>query len=382
DRIAATARARGLTIADPDGDPSPGTVAFAIGAPAALGYQADTLPYFGRGFDDAETAAIGACETAVALSVVARAEDVAELHRTAAALARDGAAGARGWIVDQYSAEIFTRAAFDKARPADLGLDVTRLLVIHAVPADELIFLETRGMGRFGLPDLYLPGVPTSYAEDLMMVLNVTAQTLVDQHQVTTDGVLAVDARKVAASLGGDVATLPPDLGKVTWTATWSTGDDDEDPSAGLIELTPPGGNTPAHLREVVVGFFGSDPDEIHQVADDDPEMLAARDRARAALAALAPHFAQGVPAMERLLVKAPFKTDGGGAEWMWVEVTAWTGGTMAGILINEPAQVSGLHNGDRVEVQVAELFDYLHQRADGTTAGGETNQILERRGR
>ena len=66
-------------------------------------------------------------------------------------------------------------------------------------------------------------------------------------------------------------------------------------------------------------------PAHIHDIASHvaDAVLMDAMDEE--ALAALAPHFAQGVPAMERLLVKAPFKTDGGGAEWMWVEVTAWT---------------------------------------------------------
>lgn len=78
--------------------------------------------------------------------------------------------------------------------------------------------------------------------------------------------------------------------------------------------------------------------------------------------------------------MKAPFETDDDGVEWMWVEVTQWNGAKMKGILQNAPRAISGLQRGATVEVEVASLFDYLHDRADGSSAGGTTNDILERR--
>ena len=41
---------------------------------------------------------------------------------------------------------------------------------------------------------------------------------------------------------------------------------------------------------------------------------------------------------------------------------------------------ISNLREGARVEVEVADLFDYEHTRADGSQAGGETSRILQSR--
>ncbi len=97
-------------------------------------------------------------------------------------------------------------------------------------------------------------------------------------------------------------------------------------------------------------------------------------------MAKLEERFARGIPDLEHLSVKAPFTTDGGGLEWMWVEVTQWNGAKMKGILQNEPREIAGLQRGATVEVEVESLFDYLHDRGDGSTAGGTTNDILQRR--
>jgi uncharacterized protein YegJ (DUF2314 family) len=116
--------------------------------------------------------------------------------------------------------------------------------------------------------------------------------------------------------------------------------------------------------------------------ATDDATLNAARDRARVALAKLAPHFGNGVPDLERLLVKGPFTTNSGQIEWMWVEVSRWDGDTLSGVLVNEPFQPSSVTAGDHVSVKLGDTFDYTWQKRDGTVEGGETDAILERSGR
>ena len=63
----------------------------------------------------------------------------------------------------------------------------------------------------------------------------------------------------------------------------------------------------------------------------------------------------------------------------MWVEVHAWHNKRLSSMLANQPFSIAALKEGAEVMVDQDELFDYTHRRADGTSAGGETNAILER---
>ncbi len=92
--------------------------------------------------------------------------------------------------------------------------------------------------------------------------------------------------------------------------------------------------------------------------------------------------FADGVPDMNNLAVKAPFATASGGTEWMWVSVTSWKGDTIRGVLDNDPYDVPSLKHGSKVEVNESAIFDYIYRKADGTQMGGKTVEImLKRRG-
>ena len=98
-------------------------------------------------------------------------------------------------------------------------------------------------------------------------------------------------------------------------------------------------------------------------------------------LPAVATAFRAGLPLGERIIVKAPFKTDDGSIEWMWVGVTGWTGEVLTGRLENEPYQVKALHLGAKVDVKQASVADYVW--IDGTgkkKEGGESAAILQRR--
>jgi uncharacterized protein YegJ (DUF2314 family) len=352
------------------------------------GLTPERLRYFGRGLSAADAAAIAKAHDAVTIMIAGPAEQVPEMVRGSAAVARSSAAAVHGWIEDLVTGETFSRAKLDETRPDHFALDVEHTVVVHQVSDDDgTAFLESFGMVRFGLPELYLRGVPRSFLEDATELFDAAAQTLVERGGLAHDGVIEVDVASLREGVWPgkhDALVKAGAPGKVTFTATWSLADQAGEPDAQPeIELSLPGGPVAEQLHAAIVGFSGARRDDVKGVAPDDAELDAARARAQKELAALAPHFAKGVPELERLLVKAPFRADGdgdGGLEWMWVEVHGWKGDRLTGILVNEPEHVSTLHEGARVEVHQQDLFDYLHTRADGTTAGGETNRILEGR--
>ncbi len=98
---------------------------------------------------------------------------------------------------------------------------------------------------------------------------------------------------------------------------------------------------------------------------------MALRTRVRSA-------YLAGLPAGDSLLVKAPWDTPSGGVEYMWVQVTSWSGDVLVGTLVNDPWEARGVRKGDRAEVPVRRVFDYLWRHADGTREGNGTAPFLE----
>jgi len=106
--------------------------------------------------------------------------------------------------------------------------------------------------------------------------------------------------------------------------------------------------------------------------------VLAASKTAVAQLPKLREAFNKGLQPGEYILVKASFARRGGN-EWMWVEVTRWSGDAIDGLLKNEPVDVPGLHAGQMVKVSQAKVFDYIRRYPDGREEGNETGKIIRR---
>src|SRR6185312_10584015 len=94
----------------------------------------------------------------------------------------------------------------------------------------------------------------------------------------------------------------------------------------------------------VLADLFGYD--ESIQFTKHDDVLLAASREARKRLPELMEMFNNGLETGYSLLLKAPFKTDDGGNEWMWIEVTKWDEEGIEGILQNEPYNIPDLKSG------------------------------------
>ena len=109
-------------------------------------------------------------------------------------------------------------------------------------------------------------------------------------------------------------------------------------------------------------------------------ELEAASAKAREQLPELRRAFTKGLNPGEVLLLKAPFATPDGGNEWMWIEVTNWTDeASPIGTLQNKPFDIPDLQSGQEVKIKTAEVFDYIHKKADGTSEGNETGEIIRK---
>ena len=71
-----------------------------------------------------------------------------------------------------------------------------------------------------------------------------------------------------------------------------------------------------------------------------------------------------------------PVPNDPESGEHMWIEVESIDDDNVSGILLNDPVEISGLRNGDKVTRSLSELSDWLYATESGSE-GGFVERIL-----
>jgi uncharacterized protein YegJ (DUF2314 family) len=349
--------------------------------------DASQLQYLAKGLSDAEVAAVPASTSVAVMRFSARTGDAMTQLRRAHALATSLAASTGGLVWSEDARLVFGADAWQTRGHAldDDPPDVQPLFVVHAYRADTNagIRLVSLGLGQLGLPDLVIEDAAQAEGERCMIAINLAAQLLAEGAQPDANGLLVLDVGQVknaAAKKRLQAAVSEKGTGK--GTVRLVVGErDDGDAENRLWRIDFPGdGAYHERLATTVGGIFGRH-DEALGGRTDDAELLAASRKAKADLPALRARFAKGLAERDHLLMKAPFKTDDGDHEFMWIEVRTWQGGRVQGVLTDEPFQVSTLHAGASVEVEEKDVFDYILFHADGTEEGNYTTPILEKRG-
>jgi len=258
-----------------------------------------------------------------------------------------------------------------------------KLLTLHSYRKYEYCRSITFGMQRFGLPDLVIEDSPCSNVNSASQLLTIIAQLLLEGNQlegtkflVDLDALKNKEFKNITATILNDNATK-----KATINFNTSVPMEEGDPMNTIFRVdfnNKDFKNPQAYESEVYKQVFGID-DEITHVSHND-EITAASQRAKEKLPELRALFNEGLD-QTTLLLKAPFTTDDGGNEWMWIEVTRWRGNTIDGILQNKPYYIKNLKSGAKVTVQQEDIFDYLLYKADGTTEGNETGKLIEKYG-
>ncbi len=328
----------------------------------------DMLAFIGVGLSPEEVKAVqGAKAVAVLRVSVSDPSEAETAMNEANALVAEIATASDGLPWDEETRQLFARDEW--AKRVEFGPDKAgerwRHFTTHNYRDGELIRQVTLGLGKFGLPEIANEGVAAHEGETMGALINLVAETMVDGAVVGEGGTLPIST---------------PDGKTVTVHLGVGTKQEGDAPGRLLVLRYPGTGSLQQRQVKLLESIYGPMEGKIMDAEAEDAELLAASAKAKQELAKLEKHFAGGVPDLEHLSVKAPFSTDDGGIEWMWVEVTQWNGAKMKGILQNAPRAIAGLQRGATVEVEVDALFDYIHSRGDGSSAGGTTNDILERR--
>jgi uncharacterized protein YegJ (DUF2314 family) len=350
----------------------------------------DRLQYHGVGLEPPQQSLLQAPHRLTHLTFTAPAGEAFARQRGAILLVHALAEKAGGVVIDAETRQAFSPARFQQRRldgwSADLP-DVRRHIVIHQYQDGELMRSISLGMGKFGLPDVVVNGHGRSASESMGMLINLACQRMLEGEPLQPGGdrlqleLRQIKNRSLREDLGARAGASGGSGSGQVELAVGAAEPQEGDPENRLLELTfsPDDETRQQRQEEAICELFGCGEDPVHHLEHDE-ELLAVSAAARKKLPALKRRFQKGLKPGEVLQVKAPFKTSEGGNEWMWVEVVAWEGKTIQGILRNDPASVPGLKSGARVEVSSEDLFDYTFTRADGTEEGNETGRLMLKR--
>jgi len=306
------------------------------------------------------------------------------LH-TANALVEEVARKTGGLVWDEDTREVFTPDVWHEKRLASWAsdnADVSTQTTIHAYPKDEYVRAITLGMAKLGLPDVVIEEIPQSSNVQFGNLINVFCQSIAEGETPRKPGAFKLDLKAIQNSTvrDGQMKSLKANAAAVACLTLRQGKWEEGDPKNRLIQLAAdqyPGDDIHAKQEAMTSGFFGAD-DSLVKVRHND-ELLAASAKAKAKLPELRTAFNAGLPLGEFIEVKAPFRTQDGRTEWMWVEVTSWKGSAIKGLLRNEPSWVPELHAGQVVEVREEDLFDYIRQYADKHREGNTTGDIIQK---
>ena len=345
--------------------------------------DADSLRYFARGLSDAEQARVHERNRATILHFSHPSGSAYRALRVADEVAHELARAHDGLVWDEELRLLYSVAAWEQHRllsPAEVP-SILSQTVVHAYSNGEYLRAVSLGMSKLALPDLVVERTARANSSQMVSMLNGVAQYLIEGGRIDADGSMLLDA----ASL--KVAAVRDELQR-DWFDN-ATGrarirlepvpPEEGDADNALFALRFDGYEGPdefARQDRAVSEFFGWS-DSIKMLEHDD-EVTAASAAARALLPEIRERFQRGLGLKEQLIVKAPFATPDGGAEWMWVEVTEWKDERIQGLLVNEPFDVPDLHSGQVTVVSMEDVFDYQWNKADGSHEGNTTGKIIE----
>jgi uncharacterized protein YegJ (DUF2314 family) len=371
-----------LEVLEKEGTPTAGSHAVVLETPASelSPPTPEELEYFGKGLSPEQAAAVQNSEVVLGCDITAAEPTMHEINRQAMELLLAVARRSGGLIWDESTRQLFTPESWKKMRLDRWTGRLPRaptLFAIHNYQDGELRRLVTLGLEKMALPNLVVEQVAPSSAERVAMIINLTAQTMLEGGVVQPGGLLALDAATQVDP--ADPPDQKPGRASITLVAA---NREEGDPDGRLWEIAFPGGpaSQAQERQEALLDVLFPSTDEAVGIEHDEEMMNASKHARETLLGKVKKKFRAGLSVGQHLLVKGPFTTDHGGREWMWVDVISWKGTSIEGLLQNDPDDVSSLKAGARVTVEEGSVFDYMIQRADGSYEGNTTGDIMLRR--
>jgi uncharacterized protein YegJ (DUF2314 family) len=271
---------------------------------------------------------------------------------------------------------------------------VTQHIIVPFSIGDRgLGWMTTRGLQKFGLPDLELRDVPPNLNQ-LSVLMNAVAQFLVEEtFRKVAESKGKIDQLSLAAEIGVDRALVaraggrkPDSDSAAGGAATVALRYDSTDrvPGPPMIRIErPPGfsGDTGIWLNHVASQLLGSE-DKVRMTDTSGEAMTRAHGRAVAELPQIKQRFMAGLKPGEVLFIKHGFPTSTGSKEYIWATVNRWEGSALTVQVANDPTDVPGLQRGMTVMLGETDVFDWMLQLPGDRSEGGYTTKVVLDEGR
>ena len=261
--------------------------------------------------------------------------------------------------------------------------DITSQITIHLYRENEFCRAVTLGMDKFCLPDISIKDISCNDQNSFGNLINAAAQTLFENQIIYEDSSLLIDLLKikndyVKNQLAADLKANAKKTAEIKLKSVIPEEGDNSNTQFLIVFKDAKYSSPQEEQNELLASLFGME--ESVTYTNHDSEILEASEKAKLRLPELQTRFNKGLEPGYSILIKAPFKTDNGDREWMWVEITKWKNEFITGILQNEPSEIAQLKAGSIVKANEKDVFDYMLYKPDGTYEGNETGQILKKR--
>jgi hypothetical protein len=292
-------------------------------------------------------------------------------------------------LVDTGTRRVLAADAALRTLPAadGAGFRLADWMLVFQSTGSAGLRMTTKGLSRFGLPELQVRNVPPQLGDAWAQVLTGLASGLLatwlnalrDRAEPAFASVPAVlEVREGDIARGYDARGREGPAAAVRLTFDPSPQDDED----SFLTVQPPD-DYPASAGEFLAGvcatLFGPPAREIRYLAPSD-EMEKAMRAAREGLPAVRARFLAGdLPPRARLMVKHEISVVGR-AEYPWAYVTSWSDparvlGNSAGDATLDP----GIRAGRPIVVDAATIIDWaIWIDGRGIVEGGRTNVIAQ----
>jgi len=268
-----------------------------------------------------------------------------------------------------------------------------QVMVPQSVGNKGLMWTTTKGLSRFGLPELETRDTPPNLGPAVAYVVNGAAQHLVRAllteafqseqplRELSIPPTLRVTLDDiVSARTMGELLPPPEDArGWIEVGLQYRPGGRNQDSFLRLSPLAAARDHPGVWWSTELTELFGAGESTLRLINSDSEAMDAAHLKATRELPAVRARYAAGLSPGEILSVKHGFPTSDGGHEYMWLVVTSWRGDRLRCTLMNQPEVRRDLRQGQRIDLRESDLFDWCLHLPDGGYEGGYTEEVVDR---
>jgi uncharacterized protein YegJ (DUF2314 family) len=301
-----------------------------------------------------------------------------------------------GAVFDPGMLKVLKATEAEEGLPEDGLVRVARHMMVPQSRGNRgLLWTTTKGLSKFGLPELEIKDAPSDLSTQLMLMINGVAGHLIKQLweqsiesepgklTLVVDREPSITLKDIERAFGEEPSNIHENaLGQTRVRLEFHPGKRGHD---SFLTILPPSASHEKRgewLHGACADLFGS-ADTLRNVSSDSEAMEAAHMEAVSRLPSIRQRFHEGLSIGQILYVKYGFPLPGtdDGHEYMWCVVNTWRGDRLSCTLANDPVNCPDLRPGQNVDLREDQIFDWMLSGPGDHTEGAYTTRVVERDG-